>query len=156
MKTIQKDRFEELCKLMPDSYRQSLLSISTLNIDGVYEIEDAAFFELHKSVSLPRIPLPIPANPPSPSLLTKAGSLANSVGSWAKAGFQVVDESQLQSRLDICKGCEFWDQSGYAGTGKCKECGCSTQGKLRMATSYCPLNPPKWGPVAQDQKQDQV
>jgi hypothetical protein len=83
--------------------------------------------------------------PTEHSLLHKASSLANSIGGWAKAGFQVVDASQLQSRLDICKGCEFWDQPGYAGTGKCKKCGCSTQAKLRMATSKCPID--KWGPI---------
>jgi hypothetical protein len=81
----------------------------------------------------------------NPSLLEKAGSLASNLGVWAKAGFQVVGASQLQSRLDICKGCEFWDQSGFAGTGKCKKCGCSTQAKLRMATSKCPID--KWGQV---------
>jgi len=86
-----------------------------------------------------------PPKYPNPSLLEKAGSLTSSVGNWAKSGFKKVDESQLQSRLDICKGCEFWDQSGFAGTGKCKKCGCSTQAKLRMATSKCPID--KWGPI---------
>jgi hypothetical protein len=83
-----------------------------------------------------------PPKYPNPSLLKKAGSLASNLGVWAKAGFQVVDASQLQSRLDICNGCEFWDKSGFAGTGKCKKCGCSTQAKLRMATSKCPID--KW------------
>jgi hypothetical protein len=82
---------------------------------------------------------------PNPSLLEKAGSLASNLGSWAKSGFKGVDESQLQGRIDICRGCEFWDQSGFAGTGKCKKCGCSTQAKLRMATSKCPID--KWGPI---------
>jgi hypothetical protein len=82
---------------------------------------------------------------PDPTLLGKAGSLASSVGNWAKAGFQVVDEATLASRMEICKGCEFWDASGFVGTGKCRKCGCSTQAKLRMATSKCPVD--KWGPV---------
>jgi hypothetical protein len=86
-----------------------------------------------------------PQASPHPTLLKKAGSLASNLGVWAKAGFQVVDASQLQSRLDVCKGCEFWDQSGFAGTGSCKKCGCSTQAKLRMTTSKCPVD--KWGPI---------
>jgi hypothetical protein len=86
-----------------------------------------------------------PQASPNQTLLEKAGSLASNLGVWAKAGFQVVDASQLQSRIDICRGCEFWDQSGFAGTGKCKKCGCSTQAKLRMATSKCPID--KWGPI---------
>ncbi len=89
---------------------------------------------------------PIVAAPPQdPSLLEKAKSLALATEEWAKSGFKKVDELQLQDRLDICQGCEFWDQSGFAGTGKCKKCGCSTQAKLRMATSKCPID--KWGPI---------
>jgi hypothetical protein len=89
---------------------------------------------------------PIVAVPETdPSILEKAIALASGFGDWAKAGFKRADESQLQSRLDICKGCEFWDQSGFAGTGSCKKCGCSTQAKLRMTTSKCPVD--KWGPI---------
>jgi hypothetical protein len=89
---------------------------------------------------------PIVAAPPQdPSLLEKAKSLAQATGEWATSGFKGVDESQLQNRLDICRGCEFWDQSGFVGTGSCKKCGCSTQAKLRMDTSKCPID--KWGPV---------
>jgi hypothetical protein len=79
---------------------------------------------------------------PNPSLLEKAKSLAQATGSWAKGGFQVADEATLASRMAICKGCEFWDQSGFVGTGRCQKCGCSTQAKLRMATSKCPEG--KW------------
>ena len=76
------------------------------------------------------------------SLLHKASLLAHSIAPWAINGFKLVDEATLASRLDIFKGCEFWDQAGFAGTGKCKKCGCSTQAKLRMDTSTCPLTPP--------------
>lgn len=75
-------------------------------------------------------------------------SLGGDVSKWAKSGFQTVSEEDLVSRLEICKGCEFWDADGFAGTGRCQKCGCSTQAKLRMATSSCPLTPPKWGPVS--------
>jgi len=80
--------------------------------------------------------------PPDPSLLEKAKSLAQATGSWAKGGFKLADESTLAGRMAICKACEFWDHSGFAGTGRCQKCGCSTQAKLRMATSKCPEG--KW------------
>jgi hypothetical protein len=74
-----------------------------------------------------------------------ANSLSESMIGWAKSGFHNVTTEQLESRMLICKSCEFWEESGFAGTGKCKQCGCSTQAKLRMATSKCPID--KWGPV---------
>lgn len=79
-----------------------------------------------------------------PTLKQMAGSLGSSVAGWAKSGFAMASDETLELRLSICKTCEFWDASGFAGTGKCQKCGCSTQAKLRMATSVCPLDPPKW------------
>lgn len=82
---------------------------------------------------------------PTPSISQMAKSLTSSVTGWAKAGFATASAEDLDARLAICNGCEFWEESGFAGTGKCKQCGCSTQAKLRMATSKCPID--KWGPV---------
>jgi hypothetical protein len=76
--------------------------------------------------------------PPHPSLLEKGANLASSMKGWAASGFSLATPEQLESRMAICKGCEFWNESGFAGTGSCKKCGCSTQAKLRMATSKCP------------------
>jgi hypothetical protein len=81
----------------------------------------------------------------SPSFLDRTLSLAKSVADWKKSGFSTATAEKLADRLDICKGCEFWDGEAFAGTGKCKKCGCSTQAKLRMATSKCPID--KWGTV---------
>lgn len=64
---------------------------------------------------------------------------------WMENGFPTASKQQLDNRLSICKSCEFWDRFGFGGTGKCKKCGCSTQAKLRMATSKCPID--KWGPI---------
>jgi hypothetical protein len=80
-----------------------------------------------------------------PSLAQKAASLASSLANWADKGFPVVTKEQLETRLDTCKGCEFWDQKGFGNTGKCTKCGCSTQAKLRMATGKCPID--KWGAI---------
>lgn len=77
-----------------------------------------------------------------PSALEMGKNLAGSVKDWASRGFAVANAEQLETRMAICKGCEFWNESGFAGTGSCKKCGCSTQAKLRMATSKCPIG--KW------------
>ena len=56
----------------------------------------------------------------------------------------MATQQTVESRLSICRSCEFWDSSGFGGSGKCSKCGCSTHAKLRLAASTCPLDPPKW------------
>lgn len=56
----------------------------------------------------------------------------------------VATQQTVESRLSICRSCEFWDSSGFGGSGRCSICGCSTYAKLRLAASICPLDPPKW------------
>jgi hypothetical protein len=80
-----------------------------------------------------------------PSLGTMLQSFTESVTEWAKKGFKVVNEKQFNDRLNICKGCELWDKEALGGSGRCTQCGCSTQAKLRIATEKCPVD--KWGPV---------
>ena len=77
-----------------------------------------------------------------PSLFQQAKNLTTSVANWVKDGAKVASEEVLKERMDICKKCEFWDAEAFAGTGRCKKCGCSTQAKLRMATEKCPEG--KW------------
>ncbi len=76
------------------------------------------------------------------NVFNKINSVNKAVRGWAKSGFQTADLETLSVRLETCKGCEFWDKSGFAKTGRCKKCGCSTQAKLRMATEKCPIG--KW------------
>ena len=78
----------------------------------------------------------------TPGLTTMASTLLSSTMRWAKSGMPTATPEQFHSRVEICKGCEFWEGSGFAGTGRCKKCGCSTQAKLRMATEKCPID--KW------------
>jgi hypothetical protein len=82
-----------------------------------------------------------------PTAKKMAVNLAQSMTKWVKSGFKLADLDKLQERLDICKGCEFWDKEALAGTGRCKKCGCSTQAKLRLAHEKCPID--KWGPIDQ-------
>ena len=76
------------------------------------------------------------------STIDKAISLSKSTAEWAINGFKKTPIEDFKKRLSICLSCEFWNKSGFAGTGSCEKCGCSTQAKLRMATSKCPIG--KW------------
>lgn len=74
-----------------------------------------------------------------------AKSFLASATEFAKSGFQLTSVEVLEERLNICHECEHFESKGYGGTGKCNKCGCSIQGKLRMASSYCPVH--KWSSV---------
>lgn len=82
-----------------------------------------------------------------PTAKRMAGNFAQSMTQWVKNGFKLTPAEKLQERLDICKGCEFWDKEALKGTGRCRKCGCSTQAKLRLAHEKCPID--KWVPVDQ-------
>lgn len=84
------------------------------------------------------VPQPVPANTP-PSITDMAKSFFSSAAKFVAAGLPRTPLEQLQVRLDTCKSCPYWDSEGFGGTGRCKQCGCSTQVKLRMATSECPM-----------------
>ena len=70
-------------------------------------------------------------------------NLAHSLISWTRAGRPVVTAEQWNSRLSICRGCQFWSESKTNNSAKCMKCGCGS-GKLLLTQSRCPLNPPKW------------
>ena len=76
------------------------------------------------------------------SFKDKLNNVSRSATNWAKSGFPIPDPETFNARLETCKGCEFWDESGFVNTGRCQKCGCSTQAKLRMATEKCPIG--KW------------
>lgn len=128
MKRISRINLEKIAERKGADYLKSVLEVATIEGDVVM-VSEEDFARLH----------PITAHP---SLPQQAASLAGSMATWAKGGFQVADEATLASRMEICKGCEFWDAAGFGGTGRCQRCGCSTQAKLRMATSKCPEG--KW------------
>lgn len=73
-----------------------------------------------------------------PGLLTKAGNFVTAMADFASSGFKQVTPEQLAERKAICAGCKFFDPAGYAGTGKCRKCGCSSY-KLDIAASRCPV-----------------
>jgi len=87
-------------------------------------------------------PPKIEKEPKPPSLLQKAKSFTESLVEWGLEGMPVATRKMFNERLKICESCEFWDSSAFANTGKCEKCGCSTQAKLRLDTSVCPIG--KW------------
>ena len=120
---------------MPESYREDILSVSILK-DDFYEIEDKAFFDIHKNIQLPRIPNQKPSFP------QQAASLGKSLLNWTSSGFTATPPDILAAREATCRACPEWDAAALNGTGRCRKCGCSTWAKLRMATERCPLG--KW------------
>jgi len=64
---------------------------------------------------------------------------------WASAGFRATPQETLAAREEICRACPEWDAAALNGTGRCRQCGCSTWAKLRMATESCPLA--KWSAI---------
>jgi len=100
-------------------------------------------------------PAPMPATPEPqaqppdyvpPTITDMAKSFFSSAAMFVAAGLPRTPLEQLQVRLDTCKVCQYWNPEGFAGTGSCRQCGCSTQAKLRMATSECPMG--YWQAVA--------
>lgn len=78
-----------------------------------------------------------------PKLPYMARNFADALLQWSKSGFKHVHPDKYEERLNICKGCKFWDEKALMGTGRCKKCGCSTRVKLSLSISKCPLN--LWG-----------
>lgn len=57
---------------------------------------------------------------------------------FAKSGFKMTTEAEFHRRLEICRGCSFWDEKARGGLGKCRKCGC-TKMKHWFSTSHCPM-----------------
>jgi len=93
-----------------------------------------------------KFPVPTQDFPKEPTLAEMTANFTQAVAGWAKAGFKVVQKEVFDSRHATCKACEYWLPDARLGIGKCRKCGCSIY-KLWMATSACPLNPPKWGRI---------
>jgi hypothetical protein len=82
-----------------------------------------------------------------PNLTDKAKNLGAAMVNWASDGFAKVSPEVFAYRKSICNNCQFWDQTGFAGLGKCNLCGCSV-GKLYIPSATCPHQPAKWEKVS--------
>ncbi len=73
-----------------------------------------------------------------PSLVQQVKNLGMAAFNFAKDGFKTVDEVEQSRRLEICKGCEFFD----AVQNRCKKCGCYMKWKTMLSSQKCPID--KW------------
>jgi hypothetical protein len=74
------------------------------------------------------------------SLLAKAYSASQEVGTWAAHGFPLAER---ESRLAICRACEQFEAD------HCKLCGCYMPAKAALATACCPAG--KWHGIPMQQ-----
>lgn len=109
----------------------------------IYYAED-----LKAKPKVPRAAVTAPQYPKRAGLITKLMRAKREVQYWAVNGFRLASPEERRRRNSICQGCELWDPAGNFGLGECrhKACGC-TGAKRALATSRCPLNPPKWDRV---------
>jgi hypothetical protein len=66
--------------------------------------------------------------------LAAAYRLGGELAKWGSDGFKLSDQSA--ERLEICHACPHYND------GRCRQCGCAMNLKVRLATSHCPLG--KW------------
>jgi hypothetical protein len=67
---------------------------------------------------------------------------AKSMATWAGSGFKRVQQHVYEKRLAICRKCQFWQENGNMGMGKCLKCGCG-KGKHWLPHEQCPIG--LWG-----------
>ena len=67
---------------------------------------------------------------------------AKSMTTWAGSGFKKVQQHVYEKRLAICRKCQFWQENGNMGMGKCLKCGCG-RGKHWLPHEQCPIG--LWG-----------
>lgn len=83
-----------------------------------------------------------------PTMPGMAKRYISSTAKWLAAGAPTRSDSEVESLLSICRGCEWWRD------GSCGKCGCRLNkgngigNKLRRATESCPVG--KWGAKVED------
>ncbi len=86
--------------------------------------------------------------PESASLLTKMGRLRRELAAAYQAGLRITPKAERMRRSSICDACPYWSKAGNLHLGECRAPGCGcTRAKVWIASSWCPLPVPKWGPV---------
>ena len=67
---------------------------------------------------------------------------AKSMATWVGSGFKKVQQHVFDKRMNICRQCQFWQENGNMGMGKCLKCGCG-RGKHWLPHEQCPIG--LWG-----------
>jgi hypothetical protein len=78
----------------------------------------------------------------NPNFPQQMKNFAGSMGHWAGGGFKRVQQHVYERRLAICRKCQFWEEEGNLGMGKCLKCGCG-KGKHWLPHEQCPIG--LWG-----------
>jgi len=77
---------------------------------------------------------------PSPAQMVKnaAQSIVNNVKSVFQGNNLTSSDNEAATRLNICKSCNFFDESQV----RCKKCGCKMAVKTYLKAEKCPIG--KW------------
>lgn len=83
---------------------------------------------------------PPPESMPSVTEMVKglSQSLVNNIKSVAAGNSLAVSEYEALARLNICKGCDFFN----ASQERCTKCGCKMAIKTYLKAESCPIK--KW------------
>lgn len=102
------------------------------------------FVDLEKlRTTLPKITVTGPEIK-GPGIVQMAQNFGEAMVTQAKATLEgketFVPKEIYEERLEICRGCEWFNKGRCLSAG----CGCFLGVKAKLATSVCPLHPPKW------------
>ena len=75
----------------------------------------------------------------NPSLLKLALNFTSHLLNHVVGGMKNVSQEEMDRRIDICKGCEFFTDGDRP---KCSKCGCHLNIKARWESAHCPID--KW------------
>jgi predicted RNA-binding Zn ribbon-like protein len=80
-----------------------------------------------------------PSYPSTPQMIKNAAvSVVKNVQSVLAGNALKVEDNQASDRLNICKSCNFFDNSQM----RCKKCGCQMAIKTYLKAERCPIG--KW------------
>jgi len=86
----------------------------------------------------------VPSEPPvkeqrKPSILEKGANFIKSAAKHVAGGMKIVSQEEMDRRMAICAGCEFFTGGDRP---RCSKCGCHLKIKTRWESAHCPIN--KW------------
>ena len=116
----------EAAKNRPENYYNDVLSHGKI-VGGVVELEEDKYKMLKQKYG---------------NNQSKVVKFTQSMATWAGSGFKKVQQHVYEKRLAICRKCQFWEEKGNLGMGKCLKCGCG-RGKHWLPHEQCPIG--LWG-----------
>lgn len=75
-----------------------------------------------------------------PGIIKKGKNLITAISSHIVEGAGTASEEEQNMRLTICNNCPLFNK--FYET--CRLCGCSVAAKVKLPSSSCPDNPPRW------------